>query len=93
MGNMEAKQNEMKEKLRTIEITESVEGITIKANASGEILNISISQSIEDKEELEDLMVVAFNNIMEKISEKEAEESQKLISDMLPPGMGGLFGG
>lgn len=93
MGNMEEKQKEMQQKLQTIELSENVEGITITANAAREILNISIADTLEDKEEIEDLLVVAMNNILSKISEEEAKESQKMISNMLPPGMGGLFGG
>ena len=93
MGNMEAKQQEMKAKLQTIEIKEELEGISITANAAREILNISISNTLDDKEAIEDLLVVAMNNILEKIALEEGKESQKMISDMLPPGMGGLFGG
>jgi len=94
MGNMEEKQAEMKAKLSTIELTETVEGITIKANAAKEILNIEIAEaymSADRKEELEDLMLVAFNNIITKIAEEEAKASQAMINDMMP-GLGGMFG-
>lgn len=96
MGNMEEKQKAMKEKLQSIEITESIEGISLKGNGARELLNVSIGEEYlngERKEELEDLLLVAFNNLLEKISEEEAKESQNMISQMLPPGMEGLFGG
>jgi len=32
------------------------------------------------------------NNLLDKIGEEEAKESQNMISQMLPPGMGGMFG-
>lgn len=93
MGNMQEKQNEMKKKLASISVTEESNGIRIEATADRQIRNIVIdSEILEDKEQLEDLLVVTFNNIQDKIAAAEAEESQKLISDMLPPGMGGLFG-
>jgi len=96
MGNMEEKQNAMKAKLQQIELEEKLEGVTITANAAREILNVTIDskyQSAEHGEELEDILVVAMNNLLAKISEEEARESQSMISDMLPPGMAGLFGG
>ena len=96
MGNMEEKQKLMKEKLRTIPVSEKLEGIEISANGAREILNVKIDAqycSAESTEELEDLMVVAMNNLLNKVGEVEAQESQNMINDMLPPGMGDLFGG
>jgi len=95
MGNMEEKQNAMKEKLQAIQISENLEGVQIDGNGAKEILNISINVEYfnpDKKEELEDLLLVAFNNLIEKISVEEAKESQDMISQMLPPGMEGLFG-
>ena len=95
MGNMEEKQKAMKAKLQIIEIEEVLEGIKLQGNGAREILNISINEEYlnpEKKEELEDLLLVAFNNLLEKISVEEAKESQNMISQMLPPGMEGLFG-
>jgi len=96
MGNMEEKQLEMKKKLQAITLSETLEGITITGNGAREIVNISIDekyQTPENKEELEDLLLVTINNLLEKIGEEEAKESQSLISQMLPPGMSGMFGG
>jgi DNA-binding protein YbaB len=95
MGNMEEKQKAMKAKLQTIEVEEILEGIKLKGNGAKEILNISIDEAYlnpEKKEELEDLLLVAFNNLLDKILVEEAKESQNMISQMLPPGMEGLFG-
>lgn len=96
MGNMEEKQKAMKDKLQAIHITEKQEGITIEGNGAREILNIEIDDeyfSPDRKEELEDLLLVAINNLQQKIAAEEAKESQNMISQMLPPGMEGLFGG
>ena len=97
MGNMEEKQAEMKAKLAKITVeAEAGDGaIKVSANANREILNISIDKSKldwEDSEQVEDLLLVAINRVIKNATEKEAEESQKLIQDMLPPGLGGMFG-
>ena len=97
MGNMEEKQAAMKAKLANIQVeAEAGDGaIKVSANANREILNISIDKSKldwDDSEQLEDLLLVAINRVIERASAKEAEESQKLIQDMLPPGLGGMFG-
>ena len=93
MGNFQEKQAAMKERLASITIEEKIEGLTITANAAREILNINIEPSLlEDKEQLEDLLVVTLNKVMDKVAEKEAEMSQNMVNDLLPPGMAGLFG-
>jgi DNA-binding protein YbaB len=95
MGNMEEKQKAMKTKLESIHLTENLEGIQLKGNGAREILNISIDEGYlkpEKKEELEDLLLVALNNLLDKMSIEEARESQNMISQMLPPGLEGLFG-
>lgn len=95
LGNMEEKQKVMKEKLNTIILTEETGdgAIKVSANANREITNISINKEgidLEDMEQLEDLLMVAMNRVLEKAAEQEAIESQKMMKDMMPPGLGGL---
>ncbi len=97
MGNMEEKQKALQEKLGQIKVeASSGDGaITVEVNGNKEVLNIKIDQnktSLEDVEELEDLMLIAINRALEMAGEKAEAESQSLISDLLPPGLGGLFG-
>ncbi len=97
-GNVEQQQEEMRKKLAEISVTADAGGgaITVTANANREILDIKIDKSKldwEDLEEVQDLMVAAVNNVLEKAMVKEQAEAQKLISQMMPPGLGGLFGG
>ena len=100
LGNMEEKQKAMKEKLSTIILTAGADdgAIQVSANANREITNISINKEavdLEDMEQLEDLLMVAMNRVLEKAAEQEAVESQKMMKDMMPPGLdglGGLFG-
>ena len=95
MGNMQEKQAQMKKQLAVI-IVEAEAGdgaIKVSANANREITNISIDKNKldwEDKEQVEDLLLVALNRALEMAAQKEAEETQKMISNMLPPGMGDL---
>ena len=94
-GNVEQQQEELQKKLATIEINgDAGDGaIKVTANANQKILNISIDKTKldwEDTEEVEDLLLVAINRTLEKAVAKQAEESQKLIQNMMPPGMGGL---
>ncbi|MEM6321811.1 MAG: YbaB/EbfC family nucleoid-associated protein [Bacteroidota bacterium] len=94
-GNVEQQQKELQEKLSKIEVKgEAGDGaIQVTANANQKILNISIDKSKldwEDSEEVEDLLLVAINRTLEKAMAKQGEESQKLLQNMMPPGMGGL---
>lgn len=101
MGDMQKKQEEMRKALALITIdAEAGDGaVKVTANAAREITNISIDKEKldwEDTEQVEDLLLVAINRVLQLAAEKEAEESQRLLKDMLPPGLGdlsGLFGG
>jgi DNA-binding YbaB/EbfC family protein len=97
-GDMEAKQQELKAQLATMTVEAEAGGGAIKvvANANRQIQNISIDKSKldwDDTEQVEDLLLAAINNALEQAAAKEAEETQRLVQDMLPPGLGGLFGG
>jgi len=94
-GNMEEMQKKMKEKLSTITVNgEAGDGaVKVSANANREITNISIDKEAidwEDVEQLEDLVLIATNRALEEAAQKEAEASQDMLKDMLPPGMGDL---
>lgn len=93
-GGMEEMQKQMQEKLTSIIVEEQAGGglIKIKANAARQILDVSISPELDltDKEALEDLMLEGFNRVIAAAAAKEQEESQAMLSKMLPGGMGGL---
>ncbi|MFK7932300.1 MAG: YbaB/EbfC family nucleoid-associated protein [Saprospiraceae bacterium] len=95
LGNMEKQQAEMQKKLALIEVSgSSGDGaVHVKANATGQILNIAIDPEKldwEDKEEVEDLLVIAVNRAIEAAKAKEGEAAQSMMNDMLPGGLGGL---
>src|SRR5690625_6234014 len=96
-GNLEEHQEELQEKLGGIELESSVmdQAIVVKANARREILDIKIDpEKIDptDVEQLEDLLVNCLNDVIRMATEAESSESEKLISKIMPPGLGGLFG-
>lgn len=96
-GNMQQQQEAMKIKLAEIIVeAESGDGaVKVKSNANREILDIAIDKSKldwEDTEQLQDLLLTAVNRALEKALVKEQAETQKMISDLMPPGLGGLFG-
>ena len=99
-GDMEQKQADLRKKLSEIQVeAEAGDGaVKVVANANRQIVNVQLDKDKidwEDKEQIEDLVLVAVNKALEEAAEREAVESQKLIQDILPPGMGdmsNLFG-
>lgn len=93
MKNMESQQEELQSTLKKIKVAVSKNGVAIEANAAREILNISIEpQLLEDKEQLEDMLIVAINDITKAIQQQEALASQEMMNKMLPGGLAGLGG-
>ena len=95
MGDMQEKQKAVKKQLAQITVEgEAGDGaIKVTANANREIVNISINKDEldwDDVEQLEDLLMVAVNRAIELAAEKETVEAQRLLQDMLPPGLGNL---
>ncbi|MBK6948079.1 MAG: YbaB/EbfC family nucleoid-associated protein [Haliscomenobacter sp.] len=96
-GDMEEMQRRLQEKLALIEAeAEAGEGaVKVTANGNREVVNIRINPDLlknGDPEELEDLLVVAINRALADASEKGGAESQKMMKDLLPPGMDDLLG-
>ncbi|HMQ49240.1 MAG TPA: YbaB/EbfC family nucleoid-associated protein [Saprospiraceae bacterium] len=95
LGDMEERQKEMRENLSTLRVEgSSGDGaVMVTANANREIINIRFDKSKldwEDAEMVEDLLIAAINEALQAAAEKEAEEAQNLMKDMLPPGFGDL---
>jgi DNA-binding YbaB/EbfC family protein len=95
---MEAQQKagEVKKRLDAITVTGSAEGgkITVQANGNKVVQSVTIDDAFlkeADKEELEELLVIAINKAMEQAENVSQSEMAALTSAMLG-GMGGLFG-
>lgn len=94
MGNLESQQAEMQKKMIQMPVEITMEGVTITGNAARQVTNISIDEGLlasGDKEMIEDLLLTAINRFIIDASKLEAEETQKMMSDMMPPGFGDLF--
>lgn len=93
MKNMQSQQEEMQSTLKKIKLSVSKNGVSIEANAAREILNISIDEELlKDKEQLEDMLIVAMNDISKSIQQQEAIASQEMMNKMLPGGLSSLGG-
>lgn len=96
-GNLGERQEELQEKLAGILLESSVmdQAIVVKANAQREILDIIIDPEkidVTDVDQLQDLLVTAINDVISMATEAERAESEKLINEIMPPGLSGLFG-
>lgn len=97
LGNIEQQQQELNQKLQHITVEASIEDGAIKviSNANKQLTNITIDKDkldLSDTEQIEDLLLEVVNRALALAGEKAEVESQKLMQNMLPPGMGGLFG-
>ncbi|MCB0584390.1 MAG: YbaB/EbfC family nucleoid-associated protein [Phaeodactylibacter sp.] len=95
MGNMKEQQKEMRRKLAEFKVkAEAGNGaVKVTANANRELIDIQFDKEKldwEDMEMVQDLIIAAVNQALEKAAEKEAEEAQNLMKNMLPPGLDGL---
>lgn len=95
---MEAQQKagEVKKRLDAISVTGSAEGgkITVSANANKVIQSITIDDDFfkqADKEELEELLIVALNKALEQADNVSQSEMAAMTQQMFG-GLGGLFG-
>ena len=94
MSQMQEQANEIKKKLNNTVVEAEAENglIRVKATGNKKILSIEISNDIaDDKEAIEDLVVVALNKALEKADEIAAKETGNMTKDMLP-GLENLFG-
>lgn len=91
---MQEKMQEIQDELGSVKVEGSSGGgmVTAVANARQELLEVHIDKQVvdpEDVEMLEDLIVAAVNQAMEKAQETAQEEMNKVAGGMLgnlPPG-------
>jgi len=95
---MEAQQKagEVKKRLDAITVSGSAEGgkITVNANGNKVIQSINIDDDFfkqADKEELEELLIVALNKALEQVDNVSQSEMAAMTQQMFG-GLGGLFG-
>lgn len=81
----------MQQKLATITVTaESGDGaVTVQATAEMRIENIKLDPAkldISDREQVEDLLLVAVNRALDAAKQAAAAETGKIFEGMMPPG-------
>lgn len=89
---MQGRVSEMQESLGRLRVEGSAGGgmITVEANGQQKILAVRIEQSLleaGDREMLEDLVVAATNQALEKAKETAAQEMSKLTGEINIPGL------
>lgn len=87
-GDMQSKMTEAKAKLDDIILTEKTNGISITITASKKVQDINIDESLmADKDELEDMLILALGKALERAEANAEMEMQKIAGGMLPPGL------
>lgn len=90
------KAGEVKKRLDAITVTGTAEGGKVKVSANGnkKILSINIDEELVqegDKEQLEDLVLIAVNKALEQAENVSQSEMAAMTQQMLG-GLGGMFG-
>lgn len=90
------KADEVKKRLDTINVTGTAEGgkITVTANANKVLQSVSIDEAFlkeADKEELEELLVLAVNKALQQAENVNQTEMAAMTKDMFGD-LGGMFG-
>ena len=81
------KMDEVKRKLDKIIVLGEAQGVKVSLNANKVVTNIDIPQMILDdgeKEQIEDLLVLALNNGIEKAENVAQSEGASVMKEMLP---------
>jgi nucleoid-associated protein EbfC len=89
-------QERLKQELEAFELQEtSADGLcSCTVSGSKKLLDLKIHKelsAIADKEQLEAAILIAINKAMEKADLKVAEETQKVLGELLPPGFENMF--
>jgi hypothetical protein len=89
---MQGRMAEMQESLAQLKVEAKAGGgmVTVEANGQQKILGVRIDASLlesNDKEMLEDLLVAAVNQALDKARETAAMEMQKITGDLNVPGL------
>jgi|DEB19_MinimDraft_2_1074335.scaffolds.fasta_scaffold12652_2 DNA-binding protein YbaB len=94
LGEAKQKAEEMKLKLEAITVEGNAQGVSVIANANKKIISIAIAPELlnpENKEQIEDLLMVAIDNAMNQAENISAAEMRAMMGGMMP-GLGNLFG-
>ena len=94
MGKMleeiQAKAKELEEQAKSVTLTAKAGGgmVKVTANGSGEVVDISIDDSLlEDKESLQILLISAINDVIKMVEDNKKSQAMGMIGGLNPFGM------
>ena len=89
LESMQKQAGQMQEKLEAVELTSKSGGgmVEIKASGAGEVVDISIDDSLlDDKESLQILLISAINDITKMVEDNKKSQAMNMMG-----GLGGAF--
>jgi hypothetical protein len=90
MEELQSKAKEMEEKQKAITMTAKAGGgmIEVTANGAGEIIDMTIDDSIlDDKESLQILLISAMNDVLKMVEDNKKSQAMNMMGGMNPFGM------
>ena len=95
LGNMQQQQADLQKKLSEIQLSASAGdgAVKVTVTATQEVVDIKIDKSkidLEDMEQLEDFLIIALNNALIMATDTQTLETNNMVKDIMPPGLGGL---
>ncbi len=89
---LQAQMEEMKTRLAAIHVDGVADGVRVVVDGNKNVISVHISdETFVDKEQVEELVVVAMNKAMENAENVNKAEMQSIAGKMMPS-FGGLFG-
>jgi DNA-binding YbaB/EbfC family protein len=90
MEELQKRAKEMEEQAKAVTLTAKAGGgmVEVTANGSGEVIDISIDDSIlEDKESLQILMISAINDVFKMVEDNKKSQAMGIMGGLNPFGM------
>ncbi len=90
MEELQKRAKEMEEQANAVTMTAKAGGgmVEVTANGSGEVIDISIDDSIlEDKESLQILMISAINDVFKMVEDNKKSQAMGIMGGLNPFGM------
>lgn len=91
-GDLQKKMEESTKKLDTILVDGEAEGVKVTVNGNGKVQNVTLPEAlmtVDGKEQLEDLLLVALNRALDQ---SEAVKAAEMQGNMFPGGMPNIPG-
>lgn len=90
LEEMQTKAKELEEQAKSVTLTAKAGGgmVEVTANGSGEVIDISLDDSLlEDKESLQILLISAINDVIKMVEDNKKSQAMGMIGGLNPFGM------